>query len=816
MAYVYDNKTYRNLQQQVKENMDNIAELQEMKLVGLDVAHIVDTEADLASISATQGMMVAVGSAQPYKLFVYNDSSWVDFGEFPKAGPQGEQGIQGEPGRQGPRGLTGPQGPRGYTGATGTPGRPGPQGDKGPKGDKGERGPQGPKGDPGEVPTNMVTTDTDQTITGEKTFSNTTNLHATNIDTIWDKINIENKENDSYVNITSNGLITLYNSYDNTDGVLKLPRWGTHNDPDVIATQKWANGKFQQKLKAGNGITIDEKNVISSSVTPSNVVTTDTAQNITGAKTFSSAVNLDNVHIKNSDWHDNYVDINSYGLIRIADDKGNLVGKLKFPHEEITDEPKFLATQKWVESKYQQKLMAGPGISIVGGYIISADGGGSIPSNMVTTDSSQTITAYKNFTNFIDLNKVSIASLKDKIHIVNYNETDRYVDIDHSGKITLTGYAGNIDGVLKLPRTGTDSSPKTIAVTSDIPDISGLATQEYVNNSVGSAVGSAKNYADEMIANAGTEIISKIPTKTSQLTNDSNFVTSEAIPTNYVTTDTEQTITGKKVFTGTLQAASLTDGTTTKTMTEVLAGGGGSSGGSGGEIFVGTSITSKSDWDAAYLANKQLYLDRNGVLAPLGLTIGGSETTAPNSYFFSGIGNGTYAVCYRINSSGFSEMASGFLQEQLTAGEGISIVGNTISAATGSKNKYNVYLYDNSNNNILASKLVETSVDLTQGQQTYDISLSDLYNALLDDENGSTKSITNPILFNFTLNPEYGRTYVELDDMIELTAYMDRNSGQYSYYKRYVSFSGQLVSSQSINDTITAFFSLKAEKVINN
>ena len=75
MAYVYDNKTYRNLQQQVKENMDNIAELLEMKLVGLDVAHIVETEADLSSISATQGMMVAVGSAQPYKLFVYNDSS---------------------------------------------------------------------------------------------------------------------------------------------------------------------------------------------------------------------------------------------------------------------------------------------------------------------------------------------------------------------------------------------------------------------------------------------------------------------------------------------------------------------------------------------------------------------------------------------------------------------------------------------------------------------------------------------------------------------------------------------------------------------
>lgn len=79
MAYVYDNKTYRNLQQQVKENMDNISELQ-AKIIGLDqdvinVSQIVDTEADLASISATQGMVVAVGTDKPYKLFVYNNSS---------------------------------------------------------------------------------------------------------------------------------------------------------------------------------------------------------------------------------------------------------------------------------------------------------------------------------------------------------------------------------------------------------------------------------------------------------------------------------------------------------------------------------------------------------------------------------------------------------------------------------------------------------------------------------------------------------------------------------------------------------------------
>lgn len=139
MAYVYDNKTYRNLQQQVKENMDNIAELQDLKLVGIDVAGIVADSASLPS-SAQQGQVYAVGSASPYELYVYNNSSWIDFGEFPKAGPKGDQGPQGEPGRQGQRGLTGPQGPRGYTGAPGTPGQVGPQGEKGPKGDKGDPG----------------------------------------------------------------------------------------------------------------------------------------------------------------------------------------------------------------------------------------------------------------------------------------------------------------------------------------------------------------------------------------------------------------------------------------------------------------------------------------------------------------------------------------------------------------------------------------------------------------------------------------------------------------------------------------------------
>ena len=44
--------------------------------------------------------------------------------------------------------------------------------------------------------------------------------------------------------------------------------------------------------------------------------------------------------------------------------------------------------------------------------------------------------------------------------------------------------------------------------------------------------------------------IPTVPTKTSDLTNDSGFITSADLPTNHVTTDTTQTITGQKTFTG--------------------------------------------------------------------------------------------------------------------------------------------------------------------------------------------------------------------------------------------------------------------------
>ena len=134
----FGNKEFRNLQEQVLENMKNIKSLQDLSLVGINVDYIVE---DLSSIqSPIAGQMAAVGSAAPYTLYVYYNSSWVSFGEFPKEGPQGLQGPAGPQGPQGPRGLTGDIGPRGSQGERGAQGPRGATGARGEKGDKGDAG----------------------------------------------------------------------------------------------------------------------------------------------------------------------------------------------------------------------------------------------------------------------------------------------------------------------------------------------------------------------------------------------------------------------------------------------------------------------------------------------------------------------------------------------------------------------------------------------------------------------------------------------------------------------------------------------------
>ena len=118
MALIVNDKTYRNLQEQVEKNSKDIDVLKE-------------------SIPGPKGDKGDTGPQGP---------------EGPQ-GPQGPKGDKGDKGDQGPTGFQGPEGPAGQKGPKGDRGDGGPQGFQGPQG---PAGPQGPKGDTPDLPVGKI------------------------------------------------------------------------------------------------------------------------------------------------------------------------------------------------------------------------------------------------------------------------------------------------------------------------------------------------------------------------------------------------------------------------------------------------------------------------------------------------------------------------------------------------------------------------------------------------------------------------------------------------------------------------------------
>ena len=135
---------------------------------------ILEMQSDINNTEIHVGDMVAIdtGSVEDEdtgKLFTRTKEGFSYLLDLSGAtgiqGPIGPQGIRGE---TGPRGDIGPQGPKGEQGPKGDKGD---TGEQGPQGIQGEIGPQGPPGPAGTAPNNMVTTNTNQIISGEKTIT---------------------------------------------------------------------------------------------------------------------------------------------------------------------------------------------------------------------------------------------------------------------------------------------------------------------------------------------------------------------------------------------------------------------------------------------------------------------------------------------------------------------------------------------------------------------------------------------------------------------------------------------------------------------
>ena len=190
MAITIDNKTYRNLQEQVLYLTKVVSE-------GTDIVKTIQGQVsganDLPSpTSLANGTTYAVGTKAPFEYYVTINGKWVDIGQYPYPGPAGEDGENGNsifisnqkgltehstqidsttlynplnlPITAGTLIIGGDSTPMVFSVTTkvgniltvayryilgGTPGPIGPQGPTGPKGDTGPKGPKGDQGIPG-------------------------------------------------------------------------------------------------------------------------------------------------------------------------------------------------------------------------------------------------------------------------------------------------------------------------------------------------------------------------------------------------------------------------------------------------------------------------------------------------------------------------------------------------------------------------------------------------------------------------------------------------------------------------------------------
>ena len=220
----FGNKEFRNLEEQVYKNQQDIADL----TAGISAAigympTILGVYARFDEIPTggyNTGDTFLIGSGTPYSVYVYTDKNkWVNVGQFPVAGPKGDKGdlgsvitaaagspqvtpeslndfyidtitgdwyvasrttqgslvyiksfsLKGEKGDRGEQGLAGSMGPQGPTGPQGPQGERGLTGLKGDQGQKGDTGATGPAGN---SVTNMSTASFTQDTSDPTIFHN--------------------------------------------------------------------------------------------------------------------------------------------------------------------------------------------------------------------------------------------------------------------------------------------------------------------------------------------------------------------------------------------------------------------------------------------------------------------------------------------------------------------------------------------------------------------------------------------------------------------------------------------------------------------
>lgn len=99
----FGNKEFRNIQEQVLLNAEEIQALKQLQANGVSIAGQVNSVLSLPS-NAANGDAYLVGETSPYTLHIKIADEFVNMGTFPAPGPQGIKGSKGDVGATGSRG----------------------------------------------------------------------------------------------------------------------------------------------------------------------------------------------------------------------------------------------------------------------------------------------------------------------------------------------------------------------------------------------------------------------------------------------------------------------------------------------------------------------------------------------------------------------------------------------------------------------------------------------------------------------------------------------------------------------------------------
>ena len=422
-------------------------------------------------------------------------------------GPQGDKGEQGP---QGPKGDIGPQGPQG---------EPGPQGEQGPQGLNGKDGVDGQDGKDGKDFTyDMFTPEQLIDLTGpqgERGIQGPKGDKGDKGDTGADGLT---------TSIKVNG-----NTYNHVNGTISLP-----NYPSIegLVTESYVKNEIANaQLSGGGDVNIDLSQYALKSELPSKTsqLTNDSGY-LTEHQDISHKADKSELHN-----HTNKSVLDSITSTKISqwDAKSNFSGNYK----DLTNKPT-------IPTKVSE-------LSNDKGYLTS------IPSEYVT----ETELNSKGYLTAIPSEYVTESALNGKGYLVAQdivNKADKTELHSHTNKSVLDGitsvkvsqwdskstFSGNYNDLTNKPVIPTKVSELSndkgylTAIPSEYVTENELNTKGYLTEHQDISHLANINYVNEKITEVNIEVSNKankteIPAKTSQLTNDSGFITS--IPSEYVT-----------------------------------------------------------------------------------------------------------------------------------------------------------------------------------------------------------------------------------------------------------------------------------------